>query len=271
VQEVMQENEELNTYQNEEIISHLQMVVEKYLKENPTESINSLSKKCAISEPTLRRVYKGQVKTLPTVTTIVDILSYLASENQVDKLLQIYPGPLAQFIRDKMGQVEEVENVEFSEHLTQALNDPVKYLIYKLAANNQGVTDDKVIELFGRYGESQLQELLSQNLIYQIDGAYFARIENFALSHDVFVKHFKAVADFIKPHKHAQASKAYSPIFYNYSASLTKEAYSAILRIQRMALKKILKVIADDSSQGHIPTFVIGAVDTIDDKCADEY
>jgi len=85
------------------------------------------------------------------------------------------------------------------------------------------------------------------------------------------VEHFKTMADFIKPHKHANANKAYSPIFSNYSASINKLAYSEILKVQRKATKKIAKILNSQKSLGSIPTFIINAVDTIDSRCADEF
>jgi hypothetical protein len=252
------------------VLEQLRSALADYLNKNPELSINGLSKKCSVSEPTLRRIYRGQVKTMPTVTTILDILSFISEKEKVADLMGAFPGPLADFISEKVEQVEDDGELAFSEHLSQALRDPIKYLIYKLSANPQGLDLEKVRELFGHYGEQQVQQMIAENLIYSRDNCLHARIESFALSFDVFVQHFKAVADFIKPHKHAQASRNYSPLFANYSSSVNKEAYSNILKVKRQALKRIRQILTDKNNQGPIPVFVLSAVDTLDLKSADE-
>lgn len=249
----------------------LQTVLNEFLHDHPQLTINGLSKRCAVSEPTLRRIRNGQIKTLPSVTTVIDILSYISKEKSIVNLIEKYPGPIAEFLKEKVPQTNNKNKPEYSELLNKTLKDPVKYLIYKLAANDTGISPDKVSELFGRYGESQLEDLVALNLLEQRGSTYHAKIENFVLSHDLFVGHFKMVADFIKPHKLMTAPKSHSPLFANYSASLNKKAYSTILGIQRAAFKKIINVLVDKNSSGNIPTFILGAIDTLDSRSADEF
>ena len=264
-------SKETTTQSSSEVLTHLQALLSEFLEKHPNMTINGLSKRCSVSEPTLRRIKNGQVKTLPSVTTIVDILSYISKEKTIVRLVEKYPGPIADFLKEKIPQTNNSKTPEYSELLNRTLKDPVKYIIYKLAANDTGVDLEKIVEFFGRYGENHLDELLQQNLVEQRGDRYFAKIENFVLSHDLFVSHFKTVADFIKPHKLITASKSHSPLFANYSGSLNKKAYSTILNIQRAAFKKIISVLVDEKSSGEIPTFIIGAVDTLDSKSADEF
>lgn len=250
--------------------SHLQDVLNLFLDEHPNLSINGISKRCSVSEPTLRRIRSGQVKTLPSVTTIVEILTYISKSKSVVELVAKYPGPIAEFLKDKVPQATHKKQPVYSEKLNAALMDPVKYLIYKLAVNDIGVTSEKITELFGQYGMTHLEELIKLELIERREESYHATIDYFMPSHDQFVTHFKSVADFIKPHKLSSAPKAYSPIFANYSSSLNKKAYTTIINIQRAALKKIVNVLVDEKSSGNIPTFVLGAIDTLDTKSANE-
>lgn len=265
-------NQPSNTQEsNSDVLTHLQAILNDFLERHPNMTVNGLSKRCAVSEPTLRRIRNGQVKTLPSVTTMVDILSYISKEKSIVGIVEKYPGPVGEFLKEKIPQTNNSKTPEYSEVLNRTLKDPVKYLIYKLAANDVGIDLEKVVELFGRYGESHLEELMQQNLVELRDDRYFAKIENFVLSHDLFVSHFKTVADFIKPQKLITASRAHSPLFANYSGSINKKAYSAILNIQRAALKKIINILVDEKSSGEIPTFVLSAIDTLDSKSADEF
>ncbi len=254
-----------------DVFLQLQSILIDHLKKHPNLTTAGISKRCAISEPTLRRIRSGQVKTLPSVTTIVELLVYISKEDSALKLLHRYPGPLAEYLKDKLVQFECWKEIRYSKDLSQALKDPIKYLIYKLAAMPEGVASKRVLELFGSYGENSVRTLADDGLLAFTDGRFHALEKSYSLSHDDFVEHFKTTANFIKPHKHAMSARQYSPIFSNYSNGLSKKAYSEVLKIQRAANKKILAILNDKSCEGFIPTFVLNAVDTIDQLCADEY
>ena len=263
-----------NAKQSDSITSafvHLQKILLDYLESRPNLSLNGLAKRCAVSEPSLRRIKKGQLKTLPEITTIADLLCYISQEPDARKIADHFPGPIADHLHACAYQLDALVEIEVSQSLTQMLKDPVKYLVYKLSVNSEGVSMDKVVELFGSYGEKQIIALVQDDLVEEKNNRYFGKIQYFALANDVFVEHFKSTADFIKPHKHANAARSHSPLFVNYSTGLSKKAYNEILRIQRSALKKVLKVITDKNSAGHIPTFYLAALDTIDQKSADEF
>lgn len=270
VQEMFTEkNEDLGNFRD--VFLQLQTVLIEHLKKHPHLTTAGISKRCAISEPTLRRIRSGQVKTLPSVTTIVELLVYISKETSALKLLERYPGPLADYLKDKLVQFEAWKEIKYSKDLSQALKDPIRYLIYKLAAMPEGVASQRVIELFGNYGENLLKTMSEEKLLAFKEGRFHALEKSYSLSHDDFVEHFKSTANFIKPHKHAMSAKQYSPIFSNYSNGLSKKAYSEVLKIQRAANKKILEILNDKSCEGSVPTFVLNAVDTIDMFCADEY
>lgn len=253
------------------VFLQLRNLLSAYMSKHPHLSLNGLSKRSGVSEPTLRRIKKGQLKTLPNVSTTFELLTYLTGEKECQKIVAHLPPELGEYLSEKAPQIDNKRRFEFSESLTQSLKDPVKYVIYKLAAGDAGVTLDKVVDLFGSYGETQLLSLVSENLLVNTQGVYRGKVEFFSLSHDVFVEHFKTMADFIKPHKHANARKEFAPVFSNYSASVSKKTYSEIIKIQRQATKKIHKLLTDTQNSGSVPVFILGAVDTIDSLCADEY
>ncbi len=271
LQDVFEEPHKNDLGKFRDVFLHLQQILTDYLKKHPHITTAGMSKRCAISEPTLRRIRSGQVKTLPSVTTIVELLVYISKEDSAQKLLATYPGPLAEYLKDKLVQFEFRNEIKYSEPLSRALKDPIKYLIYKLAAMPKGVAPQRITELFGNYGETQVKNLLEEDLLFIEKGRLHGKIKNYALSNDDFIEHFKSTANFIKPHKHAMAAKQYSPIFSNYSNGLSKKAYSEILKIQRAANKKIIAILNDKNAEGAIPTFILNAVDTLDKYCADEY
>ena len=86
---------------NSLILNQLQDSVLNYLNKNKNISLNGLAKRCSISEPTLRRINNGQIKTLPTLTTIVDLLCSLNKVDKIPELIEIYKGsPIGEFLQE---------------------------------------------------------------------------------------------------------------------------------------------------------------------------
>ncbi len=252
------------------VFDQLQTLLLDYLESHPHLSLNGLSKRCGVSEPTLRRIRHGQVKTLPNISTIFTFLTYAFQEKEVERLIVLVGAPLSDFLQEKASHLKSFKKIEYSEDLTEILRDPVKYVIYKIAAGGHGLCAEKIVDLFGSHGERQLQSLVTSGWIYKENELYFVKTPNFSLSFDVFVEHFKVMADFIKPEKHANAQSDYAPFFISQSCSVNKEAYKEIRRIYKKAMQKASEVINDPKSYGPIPTFVLSAVDTMDTYSADE-
>jgi len=262
------ENEPSLSSQVNPIAEHLSQILKSYLSERPNLSLNGLSKRCKVSEPTLRRILKGQVKTLPNYSTILDILTVISGEKSVTSLLGLYPGPAADFIRERLPHLQEC-GVDYDPQLNDELKNPAKYIIYKLASNSSGVTEQTVSELFGAQGAGFLEELINKKFIERLDGRIVTLSKNFATSHLSTLTNFKTVADFIKVRPPA-AELNLSPVIANYSDSVSLEAYKKIVLVQKKALEKIRQLMQDNASVGDVPIFVLSAIDTLSNQTAFE-
>jgi|GEM_PF-1787043 len=253
----------------EEALLNLYIILETYMGLHANLSINHLSKKCAVNEPTLRRIRNRQLKRLPSTTNILKLLSHISKKNKISDVIDFFPGALIDFISQSMTQVMENDVSDVTD-LTNQLKHPTEYLIYKLSANESGVTKEKVLQLFGMLGEQQLEQLVAKDIVSYENGAFHAKYRKFCLAPEVFKKNFKATADFIKPENLTNSPYKSSQMFFNMSSSVNIKAYSKILKIQRSCIGKIRDVLFDKDSKGDIPTFVIGAIDTLDNKSAFE-
>lgn len=246
----------------EDLLEELQKVLNQYFFDNPKVSLNALSKQCTVSEPTLRRILKGQIKTLPTSTTILDILTTLSGESNTLKISNLYPGPIANYLKWALPQIQDCAT-EYNAELNAELEDPTKYLIFKLSANSSGLPKKRLQELFGVLGQLSADHLVKKEYL-SFDGiTYRTTIKHFTASKRSFVKNFKLIADFIKTESFDLKPKNHS-LHANYSESLSENAYKDIIRIQEKSLKKIRHIMADDKSKGSIPVFLINAIDTFE-------
>jgi hypothetical protein len=253
---------------SQDLLSALQNALQEYLDEKSTRSLNGLSKRCTVSEPTLRRIHKGQIKTLPTATTILDILTTLTGEKNTAKIAQKYPGAISDYLESILPQFQDVVT-EYDSELNEELKDPIKYIIYKLSSNSSGLKTEKLNELFGRHGIQNADTLVTKNYLFKKENTYFSKIKNFTINQENFVNNFKLVADFIKT-QNPLSKTSLSTILANYSESVSPEAYKEIVGIQKKALQKIRNIMSDEKSKGHIPLFLLLAIDTLDPQPAHE-
>ncbi|NQZ00943.1 MAG: hypothetical protein HRT45_09800 [Bdellovibrionales bacterium] len=253
------------------VLAHLQQVINEFLEKNPRLSINAMSKRCSVSEPTLRRIAKGKVKTLPNVTTIVDILSYVHKTNSLKELVFANPGPISEFLKEQFPAVRDLTaDTKFSEKLNKSISDSTSFVIYNLACSERGTSEEEVLNLFGHLGMHRLEELILDEVLEQKGDRFFAIHSTWSSGPELSAKHIKTLADFIKPSK-IKENSMHTPMFANFTGSITKEAYEKIIRINRAAYRKTVEVLHADESAGDIPVFFLGAIDTLSAYAAYEY
>ncbi len=252
-----------------DLLSALQGILQNYLNEKPTRSLNGLSKKCTVSEPTLRRILKGQIKTLPTATTILDILTTLSGEKNTALIANAFPGSIAEYLESIIPQAQEF-GTEYDSELNAELKDPVKYIIYKLAANSSGLRHAKLSELFGRHGLNQAEILIQKGYLQNDNNILVTKVKDFTINQESFVNNFKLVADYIKTQNPIAKTNLHS-LLANYSESVTPEAFKDIVSLQKRTLQKIRKIMSNVDSKGSIPLFLLLAIDTLDPQPAHDY
>lgn len=252
------------------VTEHLQTVLKEYLSQHPQLSVNAMSKRCNVSEPTLRRIVSGKVKTEPHITTLLDILSHISGTSSVIEITQRFAGPISEYILESMPYVTETKP-DYSSDVNNELKHPTKYLIYKLAVNQAGLTKEKLVELFGNHSVLLVDEMVSSGLLQRDEyGTIKTVSKTLTSSNDDFVRNFKLVADFIKPEK-AFGGRELGPLFVNCSDSINAEAYNKIIEIQRASQAQIREILVDSDSRGRLPFFMLVGIDILDSKSAYEF
>ncbi len=255
-----------STVRHQSVLDQLSDIINDYLEANPRVSLNGLSKRCQVSEPTIRRIAKKQVKTVPTVSTILDLLTTIDRNKNVKEVINNHSGPVADLVREALPHIDEQEP-EYSQALNDQLKDPVKYLIYKLSLNHMGVSRERVKKMFGDHGVRELDALVQLEVISKKGNRYFSSCRNHTGSFENFVEHFRACASFIKPEKVVERLPL-NPLFVNASESVSVETYREIAKVQRAAFKKISQLIKSDAEKGPIPLLYLCALDTLDTESA---
>jgi hypothetical protein len=242
----------------------LKEMIEDYFSKYPNTSINSLALKTNVGATTLRRILAETIKGDPSPHTVLAIVSALAKEKKLAKLVEKIQGPVGDMLRETYRDYVELESPHVIDvDLNELLRDRVSYFVYKLAANKTGVSEFEVVELFGAVGRERLQKLLECQVLERqsntVGERYHAREKNFALNIEVASEHLPELVRFYKPH---EVNSGHN-LFYTLSESLKSDAIKRIKEIQREAVKKTYEIMNDPDSVGPIPYFTVQLCETL--------
>lgn len=249
----------------------LQLLLLSHLDKHPQLSLNAISKRCSVSEPTLRRIAKGKIKTDPSVDTVVDLLAYLYKQSDLQKIRDLAPPALKDFLESARPQTHSAPvNMQTVPELSEALQNPMNYLIYSLAANDGGVDGEQIHELFGRMGMGLAEEMVNSQLLHKNGDHFHAVYENFVPPLNQTRTHMKSLLDFLKPDKigTSKSGASLTPMAHYMTNGVSKKAYQEIRKIQARAAVQCAKILFAPQNKGSIPAFLLVALDTLSNRTA---
>lgn len=238
------------------MIEELSTLISDYLKQRPQLSLNSLAINMGVPETSLRRIKNCELVRPPKNDNLLKILSFIFKTDDLMVIAENLQGDLKNYIKEEFF-LPEKGSVAFD--VDRFIPDQQSYLIYKLAANSSGVEKSEVQRLFGDFGLMSAEKMIRSGVLEERENFFFNVHEHFRMSDERFIENFKAVSDFIK----VRGNEEHAHLYFNFSESLSPEAIRKIHTIQKKANRDILKVIDSESSQGEIPFFFIGAIDSI--------
>lgn len=250
--------------QENELIVSLQRMINSYMNKNQSLTINALAQRSGIPVTTLRRLVNGEQKSEIAPHSVLNLTSYIFREKKLNLLLKLIDPVVAEYLNKHFGSfifLEETKAV-YRTDLNETLADFSKYIIYKLAANHNGVDYITIVDLLGSIGHKKAQELLTDNHLFEENGKLHAKDKNFSIDFFVAAKHLPNLVSFYRPDTIAEGKNS----FFSLSESLNEEAILEIKKIQRESVLKIHKIMSDPSNFGSIPYFTINLSETMDQK-----
>jgi hypothetical protein len=246
--------------QETDLIQGLQAMVAWYMSRNPQLTLNALASRSNIPVTTLRRLMNGEQKNEIAPHSVLNLVSYIHREKNLQALLQKLEQSIADFLRRHFGHfIFSSESRVYSIDLNQELQDQTKYLIYKLAANHNGTDLLTITENFGSFGKKKAEEMQQTGLLLESEGRLHARDKNFSLDLSVAASHLPALAGLYKPERVADGHNS----FFSLSESLTQEAIAEIRTVQRQCVQRIHEIMSASENLGEIPYFTLNLSETL--------
>lgn len=246
--------------QETELIQSLQAMIGLYMEKNPSLTLNALASRSNVPVTTLRRLMSGQQKNEIAPHSVLNLVSYILREKNLNNLLTKVEASIAEFLRKHFGNfIFASESRVYSLDLNEELKDQTKYLIYKLAANHNGTDLMTIVENFGSHGKKKADEMVKKGLLIEERQRLHAKEKNFSIDLTIAADHLPHLVGFYKPATVAEGKNT----FFSMSESLTYEAIQEIKALQRKCVMEMNAIMNKKENLGDIPYFTINLAETL--------
>lgn len=241
----------------------LRELVYSHMERHPKLSLNAIAKRAGVASTTLRRLMQDDNRSKVQAHVVLNLSSYILKENNIKNLINITNGYIQEELLSNFSNfIDENKKYTTDEEINYTLSDPIAYIIYKMAANHNGIHTFKINEMFGELGLSKLDLLIARDIVVNDDGMIHAKSKNFALDLQTAKKHLTTLSKFYKP----EEVELDLNIMYSQSESINKETIKKIKDIQREASVKIHELLSDKNNWGEYPYFTINLGETLNFK-----
>lgn len=246
--------------QENELILSLQNMITVYMGKNPQLTLNALAQRSNVPVTSLRRLMNNQQKNEIAPHSVLNLVGYILREKNLSLLLTKVDACVADFLQKHFGHFIFASEVRvYNTDLNTELKDQIKYLIYKMAANHNGVDLMTLVENFGALGKRKADEMIKNGMLVEEEERLHAREKNFSLDLGIAADHLPALVRFYKPESIQQGRNT----FFNMSESLNLEGIQMIKQLQRECVHKMNAIMNDPQYFGDIPYFTINLGETM--------
>lgn len=152
----------------------LQEKLKKFRKEHPKLTGAQISRRMNITTSTLNRIESGDIKT-PTIDQAVKILRKCCCNGEVAMYMkQYYPdihSVMLEYFKEAASSTQVYENLD------QYFCDESTYLMMLFATTPLGLSENWVLQEYGRNGHQKFMNLAARGVFKNFNGRFFATNE----------------------------------------------------------------------------------------------
>jgi len=248
--------EQKTQVQKKSLNQELRELIMDYRDKHPSLSLNALSQRTNVPGTSLRRLMQEGYEVPLSPHQVLAIFSYLIKEKRISKILITAKGAIGEYLRTSFSSFifEEENEHKIDFDINEIVKDKVSYLIYKMAANQMGVTMGEIFESFGRMGLKKFEELVEKEWIYaDTNERFHAKEKNFSIDIMLSKELSHSLLDQFKPE---DAGKGLN-LYYSLSEGMNEIGIKKIKEIELEAVKKVFEVMNQSEYIGTIPYFAL--------------
>jgi len=204
----------------------LQSHIRNFKKEHPRLSGAQIARRFGVSTSSLNRIENGDIKN-PTIEQAVKVLRATCGPETVAEFMRTYYPYIHHGLLDYFKASSE--RVELEEDVEQYFCDESTYMMMLFATTKRGLSENWVLQEYGRTGHQKFMKLAARGVLVNRDGRFFAGNGDIELSHKSALK--------VIEHVHKDA-------FNELTVTGENKNFSTYLEHARVDYKKIGKDIS---------------------------
>lgn len=249
-----------NDYSRNQACIELKGLISNWLSEKQNRNISTFAREAGVSENCIRRILNNN--SIPVAENLFKIIVFLNGNKKNSLLISSLPTDLKNLITFELSflNFEEMSDYSVFTDLEKVLIDFPHQIIFERSSMGKGIDKTEVIDMFGSYGETIINNLQKYNLI-QVTDEKIVCIENYK-HHSLSTSYYKNLsAQFIQNHYKLESSINYL-FFQNESVSIN--GYAKLMDVLEDASKKAMAVIKENP--GEVPVALVNCLDTLSKK-----
>lgn len=163
----------------------LQGHIKSYRKTHPRLTGAQIARRIGVSTSTLNRIELGDIKT-PTIDQAVKILRACTSPDQVAEFMRTYYPDIHHGLLEYFKMTSERQ--ELSEDIEEYFCDESTYMMMLFATTSAGLSENWVLQEYGRSGHQKFMKLASRGVFVNKDGRFYASERDVNLSPETCIK-----------------------------------------------------------------------------------
>lgn len=244
-------------YSKEKAISELRSMVSDWIEEKGTRGIAALARGANVSENCIRRILNGN--SMPVTENLQKIITFIKGGGTHKNLLNSLGESLQKHIKFELSYLKFDEIQDYVPMLEQEqfLPDIVHETIFERSSMIDGISLNEVKDMFGKYGDQALQNLINAKLVIVDDEKIFCipELKNHSWSTGKYKQFLsEAIKNFYK-----------TDTQFNYLFSVTEgvsiEGYNKVMDVVEAAHHNILAIVKENP--GKVPLITGGFMDTM--------
>ena len=227
-----------------------------YFESHPYESIPSLSKKTGVSQPTIRKLKKGETMNKPNPSTFIKIMNVTSPDKEIHELIQESDEGCKQYLNQHFSHFNH--QLESTEGFKQLLQDNVKFIVLTLAGHHSGVTKEEVQATYGYVGILAMVDLEKEDFIKFENNKWFQNKEKVDM--DALKRSVSAIT-----HLNEYIDEKMNPFSRSHSKSqkMSPAGCKKLCKAQEAFERSIEKIMSDEKNFGDVPMFSVSALDVL--------
>ncbi len=157
----------------------LQEKIRKYKRQHPRFSGSQIARKWGLSTSSLNRIENGDIRN-PTIIQSIKVLKGTSDNQEIVEFMRTYYPDIHESLFSYFTESsrESVSDKDIEDYFS----NEETYKMMMLASSSCGLSENYILQEYGRSGHKKFMKLAAKGIVKNIDGRFYTKEKNYILS-----------------------------------------------------------------------------------------